>query len=141
MLMEHRIRLFQDMEVNEMDVAESVNRNDALPMIENTKEEKDIGRFEQLEDISDFSRMEERENLHDAHVEQIEENSSLISEERMKLESIEEISNETITDSNRRKAAEQREKQKMYEDKVLAQFEDLEEIYLKNKGKTSNKEE
>ncbi len=137
LLMEHRIRLFQDMDENdsEMDAVHPTEEIHEITLIEEDKEEKDFARIEQLEEIRDFTRIEELEDItNDAVIESLEENSDSI--EEVKTDSV----IEALAESRREQTAERREKQKMYEDRVEAQFEDLEEIYLRKKGIIRNEE-
>lgn len=137
LLMEHRIRLFQDMDENdsEMDAVHLTEEIHEITLIEEDKEEKDFARIEQLEEIRDFTRIEELENrTNDVVIESLEENSDSIEEVRT------ESAMETLAELRREQTVEQREIQKMYEDRVEAQFEDLEEIYLRKKGIVRNEE-
>jgi hypothetical protein len=140
MLMERRIRVFQDMDENdrERDVVQPTEEIHEATIIGEATEEKDFARIEQLEEIRDFTRMEELEEITNGSVlESFEENSDSTSEEEMKAESV----MEALAGPRREQTVERREKQKMYEDRVEAQFEDLEEIYLRKKGVIRNKEE
>lgn len=138
------------------------NRN----LIEESERINNSARIEKLEDISEFTSLEENDVINEfskttgleesnisvdiddveeinvrADIENLAEVSDV--ESLKKPEEISEwtIAEEELAELKRKRAAEYREKQQTYQDKVLAQFEDLEEIYLSKKGKIRDEEE
>lgn len=168
-LMESRRRLFQSNDqdraelVEKTDVSTETESIEDRNMIEKQAELNDGVRIQNLNDISEFTtsldeaekingvaRIEGLEDIsHSAGIDDVEEINGKVNIEKNfigNIENLEEIRELSITDeelaeSKQKRADEHREKQQMYQEKVLAQFEDLEEIYLRKKQKIRNKEE
>lgn len=163
-LMANRRKLFQSMDHGSDKLADQTEFSPVSESIDDRTTEEipeeinNTMRLEKLENISDFTSLDETQDV--PITEEFESNSPLatidddeeinakpkigILEDVGSIEELEqtnEISEEDVAESEQKQATESRKKQKMYEEKVLAQFEDLEEMYLRKKEQTKTGEE